>query len=609
MPEFRQEVVENVRQGVDIVQVVGEHVRLEKRGKGYFGLCPFHAEKTPSFSVSQEKQMYYCFGCQAGGNVISFLMEHAKMSFPEALENLAERAGITLPVPHTDDSDAFARRRVRERDLKVMEWATDVFHRQLQNDSLGRVVRDYLKQRGLSLDLITSLKLGFSLAGWSTLLARAESGGFAPADLLRVGLAVQGEKGLYDRFRQRLMFPIRNRQGQVIAFGGRLLGDSDDSSGPKYLNSPETDLFSKGRELFGLDRAAKAIGKAGFAIVVEGYMDAITPWQYGVDNVVATLGTALSAEHAQILRRYTAHICLCFDTDAAGQTAALRGMEVLDKKGLAVKVAVLAQGKDPDEFLRKFGREQFMAAATAEALPLIEYRVLTLSKQHDRTTPQGLGAFGAQVAKVLANVDNALEREAYVKKVVEQYNLSEDAFTFELAKVQGGRFTDKLTKARHTMASRGVAKGVTPGWVRAARILLHIMAKNKTERQPMLDTWVSIGFIDEKYRHLATWLAHDVLHSDDPMSLAHELAQDLKSELAAALTEENLEGNLTDMANECFVKIEEHTLTLEIARVQAELATAEGASRVALATMLRDLQRHRKIPQREKVSQLRGYRT
>ena len=609
MPEYGRELVESVVNSVDIVQVVGEHVRLEKRGKSFFGLCPFHAEKTPSFNVNQEKQMYYCFGCQAGGNVLSFVMEHNKLTFPEALENLAERAGVALPALRTDAPDVLAKRQARERDLKITAWATDVFHRQLLNESLGREARDYLLQRGLSLDLITALKLGYSLAGWNTLLERAVTQRIGEAELLRLGLVVQGEKGIYDRFRHRVIFPIRNRQGQVIAFGGRLLSDSKEVAAPKYMNSPETPLFSKGRELYGLDRAAKAIAQAGFAIVVEGYMDAITPWQYGIDNVVATLGTALSPEHAQVLGRYTKAVSLCFDADIAGQNAALRGIEVLGGKGLAVRVALLTASKDPDEFLRKFGREQFLTAVSSDALAATMYRILHLSKQHDRNTPQGLGVFGAEAAKVLAGISNALERDAYVKQVVRLYKLPEDAFLMELSKSQGQQPTDKLPKTRHTIADKGGAKAVAPGWVRAARILLYILAKHEESRQPLFGLWARVGFIEEKYRHLATWLTRELGPGDDPMHLAHELAPELKSELAAALTAETLEENVRDVANECFVKIEEQALTLEIARLQEALGGAEGETRGALAAQLADLQRRKKAPQREKVSQLRGYRT
>jgi len=611
MPEYGREIVESVCNSVDIVQVVGEHVRLEKRGKSFFGLCPFHAEKTPSFNVNQEKQMYYCFGCQAGGNVLSFVMEHQKMTFPEALENLAERAGIVLPASRSDAPDVLARRQARERDLKTMAWAADVFHRQLLNDSLGREARDYLRQRGLSTDLIASLKLGYSLPGWNTLLERAGLQRIGAAELLRMGLAVQGEKGLYDRFRHRVMFPIRNRQGQVIAFGGRLLSDIQEGAGPKYMNSPETPLFSKSKELYGLDRAAKAISQAGFAVVVEGYMDAITPWQYGIDNVVATLGTALSPEHAMVIRRYAPLVTFCFDADTAGQNATLRGIEVLEGKGLAVRVAYLAESKDPDEFLRAFGREQFLAAVGGEALSATMYRISRLAKLHDRNSPLGLGAFGTETAKVLAGVSNAIERDAYVKQIIRQYKLPEEALRAELAKAMGQKSATTLSKPPRPTGAQNAAPTLIPGWVKVSRILLTIMVRHAEERQSVFIRWESIGFIDDKYRHLATWLAHDIGPGEDPMHLAHELAPELKSELTAALNAEELEGNDLSLANECFVRIEEFALTQKITRTaDALVAEQREEVKVSLEAELKAYHRRKEtLRDREKVSQLRGHTT
>lgn len=592
--------MERVRSHIDIVQVVGEYLRLEKRGKDYWGLCPFHSEKTASFSVSQEKQMYYCFGCHAGGNAISFLMEYNKMSFPEALENLADRAGIDLPQ-QTDDADIAEQRRQREHDLKVMNWAVEVFSRQLSNAELGKVPREYLTKRGLSQELIESLRLGYSLPGWGTLIERAQKSDIAVEDLLRVGLVAQGDSKPYDRFRNRLMFPIRDRRGQVIAFGGRVLDDSQ----PKYLNSPETALFHKSKELFGLDRAARAIGAAGMAIVVEGYMDAITPWQYGIDNVVASLGTALSTDHAHILKRYTSEVRLCYDSDSAGQNAALRGMEVLRKAGLNVKVVQLDQGKDPDEFLRKFGAVKFRSLVEDSALPLVEYHLLQLSKEHDLTSPAGLGAFAASSAKVLAAVENAVEREAYVKKALHQYRLPEGPFMEELAKILGKTaYTDKVTIRRYNTSDRGLI-ATQSGWVKAARLLLHLMTNFPKLRTTLFKYWLELGFPEEKYRHLATWLVEDIGHTSDAMSLAHELSTELKSELAAALSEQILEENTVEMANECFVKIEEHLLDREAESVLRDIESANSPEdrnmlllrRQELVSRKKKL-RERKVPSR-----------
>ncbi|KAF0198119.1 MAG: DNA primase [Bacillota bacterium] len=604
LPEFPQEIVERVRSHVDIVQVIGEHVRLERKGRAFWGLCPFHSEKSPSFHVDPEKQLYYCFGCQAGGNAYSFLMEYSKMPFFEALENLAERAGIELPQ-QVDDQEAMLRKQQRERDLKIMSWAAEVFVKQLINEQLGKVARDYLAKRGLSADLMNSLKIGYSLPAWGTLIERGQKAGISTDELIRVGLAVQGDSTAYDRFRHRVMFPICDRRGQIIAFGGRVLDDSQ----PKYLNSPETPIFHKGRELFGLDRAARAIGTAGFAIVVEGYMDAITPWQYGVDNVVASLGTALSQDHAHILKRYTNEVNLCFDADIAGQNAALRGMDILRKAGISVKVTQLEQGKDPDDYLRKFGKERFLSLVTESALPLVEYRILQLSKEHDLSIPNGLGAFAAQVAKTVAEVENAVERDGYIKKALQSYRLPEGAFMQELAKVLGKlAYTDKLTIRRHNTSDRGLI-ATQSGWVKASRLLIHLMVRFPRHREKLFQFWSEIGFPEGKYQQLATWLLHDVAETDDPISLAHELPSDLKSELVGAYNEQIIEENAIEMANECFVKIEEHHIDQEVEGVMKDVESANSSEeRNQLLLKRRDLGirkkrlRERKVPSRGGIS-------
>ncbi len=570
MPSYPREFVERVRSSADILQVVGEQVRLTKKGRNFWGLCPFHGEKTPSFSVSQEKQMYYCFGCQAGGNALSFLMEHNKMSFHEAVEKLAERVGLELPTNQIDDQELLVRRRERERSLKVMEWATATYQRQLQNDSLGREAREYLSKRGLSTDLVAALSLGYSLPPWRTLLERAEKDGYTPQELLQSGLAVQGEKGPYDRFRHRLMFPIRNRQGQVIAFGGRVLDDSQ----PKYLNSPETALFHKGQELFGLDRAGKVITKAGYAVVVEGYMDALTAWQHGVDNVVASLGTALTTEQVTILKRYTNYVTLCYDADEAGQAATLRAIEVLRRLGMQGGVAVLGGSKDPDDYLRVHGKDDFLQSVTTAALPFIEYRIEQLAQGADQNTPASRGLFAASVAKLLAEVENAVEREGYLDRAMLKYHLPRESFRQELSKALGRpATTDKLSKQRHNISGKEI---VLPkaGWLKAARTLMYLMATQPGERVSIYHRWRDLGFCEERHRQLATWMAEDLTLAEDPVALAHELSVDLKSELLVALSEQTLEENTISMANECFIAIEEHNLSLEIVRIDSAIEAA-----------------------------------
>jgi len=492
------------------------------------------------------------------------------MSFHEAVEKLAERVGLELPTHQIDDQELLIRRRERERSLKVMEWATATYHRQLQNDSLGREAREYLSKRGLSTDLVAALNLGYSLPPWRTLLERAEKEGYTPQELLQSGLAVQGEKGPYDRFRHRLMFPIRNRQGQVIAFGGRVLDDSQ----PKYLNSPETALFHKGQELFGLDRAGKVITKAGYAVVVEGYMDALTAWQHGIDNVVASLGTALTTEQVTILKRYTNQVTLCYDADEAGQAATLRAIEVLRRLGMQGGVAVLGGSKDPDDYLRLHGKDDFLQSVTTAALPFIEYRIEQLAQGADQNTPASRGLFAASVAKLLAEVENAVEREGYLDRAMLKYHLPQESFRQELSKALGRpATTDKLSKQRHNISGKEI---VLPkaGWLKAARTLMYLMATQPGERVSIYHRWRDLGFCEERHRQLATWMAEDLTIAEDPVALAHELSGDLKSELLVALSEQTLEENTISMANECFIAIEEHNLSLEIVRIDSAIEAA-----------------------------------
>jgi len=572
MPSYPREFVERVRAEADIVQIIGEQVRLNKKGRNFWGLCPFHGEKTPSFSVSQEKQMYYCFGCHAGGNVLSFLMEHNKLPFHEAVEKLAERVGIELPASQIDDQELLARRRERERNLKIMEWAAGIFERQLAGDSLGKEARDYLVKRGLSPELIVSLKLGYSLPQWRTLLERAEREGFSPEEMLRNGLAVQGESGVYDRFRHRVMFPIRNRQGQVIAFGGRVLDDSQ----PKYLNSPETALFHKGRELFGLERAGKAIEKTDLAIVVEGYMDVLTAWQHGVENVVASLGTALTNEQVGLLKRYARRVSLCYDSDDAGRAATLRAIEVLRRQGMQGGVAVLGGSKDPDDFLRQHGKDAFWQRVTADAMPFVEYRIAQIAEGADLSTPADRGAFADSLAKLLATVENAVEREGYLDRILHKYGLPRESFRHEVAKAVGNKpGPDEISKLRHNISGKEILLPKA-GWLKAARTLLFLMATNPRERESINRRWSELGFCEDKHRQLAAWMASDLSLTESPVNVAHELSSELKSELLIALSEQSLEENTISMANECFIAIEEHNLSIEIARIDSAIEAAAG---------------------------------
>ncbi len=324
--KYSDDIIQRVKDATDIVSVIGEYVPLKKSGTSYKGLCPFHSEKSPSFMVSPTRNSFHCFGCGKGGNVITFIMEMEKMPFPEALRLLAEKAGVVLPKPQETQRDQEADR-ARERLQELNEFAGKFFHERLLSAE-GQPAREYFKARGFTKEDALKYQIGFAPAGWDSLKNTAQKGGFSQEELLAAGLVVHNEekKSFYDKFRNRLIFPVRNNYDKIVAFGGRTLSDE---SGPKYLNSPETILFKKSECLYLLDAAREAIRQKGYVLVVEGYFDALALHHSGFENAVATLGTALTAQHGRLLQRYTKEVVFSYDTDEAGQAAVLRGFEPL----------------------------------------------------------------------------------------------------------------------------------------------------------------------------------------------------------------------------------------------------------------------------------------
>lgn len=354
--KYSDDIIQRVKDATDIVSVIGEYVQLKKAGSSYKGLCPFHSEKSPSFMVSPSRNSFHCFGCGKGGNVITFIMEKESMPFPEALRLLAGKAGVDLPKPQESQRDQAADR-VRERMQDLNEFAGKFFHEKLLTMD-GQAARDYFKGRGFTKEDALKYLIGFAPQGWDSLKNAAQKAGFSQEELLAAGLLVHNEEKntYYDKFRNRLIFPVRNNYDKIIAFGGRTLSDE---SGPKYLNSPETLLFKKSECLYLLDMAREAIRQRGSVLVVEGYFDALALHHYGFENAVATLGTALTSQHGRVLARYTKEVVFSYDADTAGQAAVLRGFEPLIQAGLNIRVLVMPDAKDPDEYLKKHPKEDF----------------------------------------------------------------------------------------------------------------------------------------------------------------------------------------------------------------------------------------------------------
>lgn len=412
---YPEELIEEVRTRNDIVEVISGYVRLQKKGSNYFGLCPFHNEKSPSFSVSPGKQMYYCFGCGAGGNVITFLMEYENQTFPEAVRTLAQRAGIALP--EADDSkEARQADSRRARLLEINKEAAKYFYYQLRTER-GSVGMEYLRKRELSDETMNHFGLGYANKYSNDLIQYLKSKGYSE-DLIRdAGLCNVDEKhGMYDKFWNRVMFPIQDINHRVIGFGGRVMGDGK----PKYLNSPETEIFDKSRNLYGLNFARTS--RKGNVILCEGYMDVIAMHQAGFTQAVASLGTAFTSGQASLIRRYANEILLSYDSDGAGVNAALRAIGILKEAGMTGRVINLEPYKDPDEFIKALGGEEFQKRLDhAENSFFFELR--QLQKNYDLSDPEQKTAFHREIARKLCTFSEEVERENYIEAVAQKYHI------------------------------------------------------------------------------------------------------------------------------------------------------------------------------------------
>ena len=409
---YPDDVIEEVRARNDIVDVISQYVTLKKKGANYFGLCPFHNEKSPSFSVSPGKQMYYCFGCGAGGNVITFIMEYENYSFGEALKYLADRAGITLPEAE-DSKEARAQRDLKNTLLEINRLAANYFYYQLKQPQ-GRPGYEYLKNRRLSDETITHFGLGFANKTPDDLYRYMRSKGYDDSILKETGLFFIEERGARDKFWNRVMFPILDVNNRVIGFGGRVMGDGE----PKYLNSPETKLFDKSRNLFGLNFARKSREK--YLLICEGYMDVIAMHQAGFTNAVASLGTAFTAQHALLLKRYTDQAVLTYDSDGAGIRAALRAIPILKEAGISAKVLNMKPYKDPDEFIKNLGREEFQKRID-EAVNSFLFEISVIRSEYNMQDPESKTGFYNAVAKKLLEFPEKLERDNYTEAVAREF--------------------------------------------------------------------------------------------------------------------------------------------------------------------------------------------
>ena len=425
MARYSDEVINDVRQSNDIVDVISQYVHLKRSGRNFFGLCPFHNEKSPSFSVSPDKQIFHCFGCGVGGNVFSFITQIEGINFVEAVQMLAERANIQLPT--LQDNGDSQREELKAKVYKVNEFTAEFYHQNLYKPQ-AKMAQEYVKKRQLSNETLKSFKIGFS-GKFDELYQELKKQGFGEREILESGLVNKNERGQYiDRYRNRLMFPICDARGKVIAFGGRVLDDSK----PKYINSPENVVYSKGRNLFGLNVAKK--GDLKRILIVEGYMDVISLHQRGITNVVAPLGTALTEQQGWLLRKNSEQIILSFDSDEAGLKAKLRALDILQNMGCDLRILQMEGAKDPDEYIIKYGNARFNNLVD-KALSIIEFKVKILKKDLNLENTNDKIKFLNEIAKLISNVNNTIEREVYIEKIAKEYDISKEAIYAEVNKL------------------------------------------------------------------------------------------------------------------------------------------------------------------------------
>ena len=446
MARYSEEILNEIRQSNDIVDVISQYVHLKRSGRNYFGLCPFHNEKSPSFSVSPDKQIFHCFGCGVGGNVITFVSQIEGLNFVETVQMLAERANIQLPTLQNNGDTQ--REILKDKVYKVNEFTAEYYHQNLYKPQ-AKIAQEYVKKRQLTNETLKSFRIGFS-GKFDELYQELKKQGFQEQEILESGLVNKNERGQYiDRYRNRLMFPICDARGRVIAFGGRVLDDSK----PKYINSPENVVYSKGRHLFGLNVAKK--GDTKKLLIVEGYMDVISLHQRGITNVVAPLGTALTEQQGWLLRKNSEQIILSFDSDDAGIKAKLRAIDILQNMGCDLRVIQLEGAKDPDEYILKYGNMRFQNAVE-KAFSVVEFKARILKKELDLNNTNDKIKFLNEIAKLISKVDNTMEREVYIEKIAKEYDISKEAINAEVNKLtyKNDKSEKILEKARPVITHR-----------------------------------------------------------------------------------------------------------------------------------------------------------
>ena len=538
---YSEEIIDEVREKNDIVDVISPYVRLTKRGANYVGLCPFHTEKTPSFSVNTGRQSFHCFGCGVGGNSISFVMKYENLTFTEAIKQMADRVGINLPEEH-DNPESGRRADLRTRLFEIYKEAAKFYYFQLRGD-YGEYPMSYLKGRGLTDKTINDFGLGYALKSSNALYNYLKSKGYSDELMIKAELVVFKEgKGIFDMFWNRVIFPIMDINSKVIAFGGRVMGEGE----PKYLNSKETDIFNKRRNLYGLNFAKHS--RKSYMLLCEGYMDVIALHQAGFTNSVASLGTALTEEQARLIARYVKEVMITYDSDGAGVKAALRAIPILKSAGIRTKILKLAPFKDPDELIKNSGYEEF-EERIKNAENSFNFELSNIEKGFDLSEPEGKTEFLNKVAERLTDFEEELERENYIAAVAEKYFVSKETLTKLVNKIGGAREIREAYKdAGEKIKRNNKINTADEGLLKTNRFLLSIIADKPELYLRIKDIVSAKDFVTSLYKDVADRIFKQIEAGKKPniaeIISRYESAED--QALVAAIFEEKFETEIDE---------------------------------------------------------------
>lgn len=538
---YSEEIIDEVREKNDIVDVISPYVRLTKRGANYVGLCPFHNEKTPSFSVNTGRQSFHCFGCGVGGNSISFVMKYENLTFTEAIKQMADRVGINLPEEH-DNPESGRRADLRTRLFEIYKEAAKFYYFQLRGD-YGEYPMSYLKGRGLTDKTINDFGLGYALKFSNALYNYLKSKGYSDELMIKAELVVFKEgRGIFDMFWNRVIFPIMDINSKVIAFGGRVMGEGE----PKYLNSKETDVFNKRRNLYGLNFAKHS--RKSYMLLCEGYMDVIALHQAGFTNSVASLGTALTEEQARLIARYVKEVMITYDSDGAGVKAALRAIPILKSAGIRTKILKLAPFKDPDELIKNSGYEEF-EERIKNAENSFNFELSNIEKEFDLSEPEGKTEFLNKVAERLTDFEEELERENYIAAVAEKYFVSKETLTKLVNKIGGAREIREAYKyAGEKIKRNNKINTADEGLLKTNRFLLSIIADKPELYLRIKDIVSAKDFVTSLYKDVADRIFKQIEAGKKPniaeIISRYESAED--QALVAAIFEEKFETEIDE---------------------------------------------------------------